>query len=411
MSLSTWIRNAGAPIALVASIVAWLPAGCSEGAEIAQEPLGEVSIAVNDGPHGADPEPPWKLLALSAGGPYGFATRDLVLVDETRPVPATPTSAGAPERTLPTRVYYPAVPRWLTASPPPEQPVPVAPGGPFPIVAYAHGLTSRGLPARFMAEHLASHGYIVVAPLFPLTRGDAPGGPTVADITNQPGDLAFVMDEVAQHPDFAMSVDTQHRGIMGFSAGGLTVVLAAYHPVLHIPGIQAAVAQSPAVTCLLGPAVYSRPLPMLIVTGTADELVPAREPELAFVRAPAPVILAELLGGTHSGLMNQELPFVRNTDTAECQRLLASGATGAGNDEFFEGVTAGVGPDAFDGSICTPLCSDEFVQTMGATRQLMLTRAATLAHFDAHLKGRSFAAQFLTRYLDREPDVEVFIKH
>ncbi|HSN97378.1 MAG TPA: hypothetical protein VLS89_03735 [Candidatus Nanopelagicales bacterium] len=142
---------------------------------------------LGDGPAGAestDPTGPGEaaiaLEELASPGGYGFATRELVLVDETRPTPPNRGYPGSPVRTLPTRIYYPALPYTLAASPPPEDPVPVAPGGPFPIVAYAHGFTSRGEPGRFMGEHLASHGYIVVAPLFPLTRGDAPGGPTMA---------------------------------------------------------------------------------------------------------------------------------------------------------------------------------------------------------------------------------------
>ena len=414
MRFCSWIRRAVAPSVLVACIVVWLPAGCSQGGESGREPLGESGIAIYGGSQGNNPETPWKLLALAANGPYGFATRDFVFVDETRTVPATASYPGAPVRTLPTRVYYPALPPWLAASPPLEERVPVAAGGPFPVLAYAHGLTSRGENARFHAEHLASHGYIVAAPLFPLSRGDAPGGPTLADAGNQPGDLAFVMNEVAQlggeDADLAAAVDTQRRGILGLSLGGLTVILGAYHPMLQIPGIQAAVAHAP-VSCFLGSAVYARPLPTLILAGTSDELVPPEGPELAFMLAPPPVILAELLGGVHSGFMNRELPFVRNTDTRECQALLSTGATGVGEAELAQDIAEGVGPDAFAGAACTPLCSQELVQTMGATRQLQLTRAATLAHFDAHLRGRATEAQFLTKYLDRNPDVEVFIKH
>lgn len=350
-------------------------------------------------------------------GPFGFATRDFVFVDTTRPTPAYRGCPALPARTLPTRVFYPALPPWLAASPPPADQVPVAPGGPFPIVAYAHGLTSRGGPSRFMAEHLASHGYIVAAPRFPLSNGDAPCGPTIADVAHQPGDLAFVMDQVAQlggdDADLGAAVNPQKRGIMGFSAGGLTVLLAAYHPVLQIPGIQAAVAQAP-VSCFLGSASYQPdyPVPTLILAGTADELVPVdSDPEVAFARAPAPVTLAELIGGTHSGFMNNELPFVNNTDTRECELLLSSGGTDpAGTAAFVADISAGVGPGAVDPSTCAPLCSQSFTQTMGATRQLRLARAATLAHFDAHLRGSITGAVYVNHGLDELPDVEVSTK-
>ncbi|HSP79616.1 MAG TPA: hypothetical protein VLQ93_13855 [Myxococcaceae bacterium] len=200
---------------------------------------------------------PATLESLASPGPYGFATRDFVFVDTSRPTPPNRDYPGAPQRTLPTRVWYPACPPDTAASPPPGDRIPVASGGPFPLLAYAHGLTSLGDTARFVTEHLATHGYVVIAPLFPLSNRNAPGGPTIEDLANQPEDLAFVMRQVAllsgADADLAAAVDTQHRGLLGFSAGGLTVLIGTYHPVLALDGIQATVAQAPAISCMLGP--------------------------------------------------------------------------------------------------------------------------------------------------------------
>lgn len=345
---------------------------------------------------------------FSAPGLYGFATRDYVFVDNSRPTPPNNTYPGSPVRTLRTRVFYPASPRGLTASPPPAVPVPIANDGPFPIVAYAHGLTSRGEPSRYMCEHLATHGYICAAPLFPLSNGEAPGGPTIADAGNQPADLNFVMNQVALVPEIGPAVDTQKRGILGLSLGGLTVLLATYHPVLKIPNLKASVAQAP-VSCFLGPATYSRPIPTLIIAGTADMLVPIEGPEKAFNLAPPKVGLMKLLGGTHSGFMSTEQPLVVNSDIRACQLLLAAGPQG-GNGALKAAITNGVGPDAYDPMGCGPLCGQVLTQTMGATRQLKLTRAATLAQFEAVLRGNPIALAFLTGGLDPQPDVEVSFK-
>lgn len=349
---------------------------------------------------------------LAHRGPYGFATRDLVLVDATRPTPANNTCSGSPVRTLPTRVFHPAWPATRTASPPPPQPVPVAGGGPFPLLAYAHGLTSRGESARHFVEHLASHGYFVAVPLFPLSNGGAPGGPTFADMANQAGDLGFVQDRLGQldgsNADIAAAADTQRRGLLGFSAGGLTVLIAAHHPVLHLQNIDAAVVHAP-VSCFLGPGSFAQPVPLTIIAGTADELVPLPGPEKVYALAPPPVTLVELVGGNHAGFMNTERLFVQNTDRRECELLLTSGGT-QGFEAFEADITAGVGPDALDPSGCTPLCSEQFTQTMGATRQIKLARAATLAHFEAVLRGNAYAAAFLEHALDDLPDVEVSTK-
>lgn len=400
---------------LVAAFALWAGVAHAEGSGgVARD--GEVARKGGDtppsGPCAKRPRPtPAYLETLSAEGPYGFATRDFVFVDPSRSTPPNRSFPGSPVRTLKTRVFYPVCDPQLEVSPPPENRVPVASGGPFPLLAYAHGLTSRGEPVRFMAEHLATHGYVVVAPQFPLSQGDAPGGPTIVDIPNQPGDLDFVMRQVAQlggpDADLAAAVDTSRRGVLGLSAGGETVLIAAYHPALKID-IQSAVAHAP-VACFFGAPFYSRPLPTLIVSGTADELVPPSGPERAFTLAPPPVTLVELLGGTHSGFMNRERPYVENTDTRECELLMETDPM-QGQAEFVARLTAGVDPGVFEPSACLPLCGQRYEQTMGATRQIRLTRAATLAHFEATLRGRTDAAQFLTRILDRYPDVEVRTK-
>ncbi|WP_395856062.1 alpha/beta hydrolase family protein [Cystobacter fuscus] len=360
---------------------------------------------------------PATLEGLGSRGPYGFATRDLVFVDNSRPTLPNRSFPGAPQRTLPTRIYYPVCPPDTSASPPSGERIPVAGGGPFPLLAYAHGLTSLGDTARHVTEHLATHGYIIVAPLFPLSVGTAPGGPTFEDTANQPADLAFVMRQVAQltgaNADLGGAVDTRRRALLGFSLGGMTVLIGTYHPVLALDGIQSSVVQAPAITCILGPAFFARPLPTLIISGTADELIPISAPERIFSLAPAPVILVELLGGTHSGFMNREVPFVQNTDTMECQALLDSGATGdqdALHSRFAEELRRGAGPGVLVPGGCTPLCSQRFTQTMGATRQLRLVRAATLAHFEATLRNRWDAMWFLSEQLGEEPDADVFVK-
>jgi dienelactone hydrolase len=355
------------------------------------------------------PRPP-TVEAYASPGPYGFAVREFVFIDSSRPTPPNRAYPGAPQRTLPTRVYYPACPPDTAASIPAGPRIPVAAGGPFPLLAYAHGLTASG-EAR-IAEHLASHGYITVAPRFPLSSRVAPGGPTFQDIANQPADVAFVMRQVAllsgADTDLGAAVDSRRRGLVGFSAGGLTTLIAAHHPVLALDGIQAAVAQAP-VSCFLGPAFFERPLPTLILAGTADELVPIAGPRGAFALAPPPVTLMELLGGTHSGFMNRELPFITNSDTPECQLLLDSGATeGEVGGRFEQDITRGVGPGVLHPTQCTPLCSERFTQTMGATRQRTLNYAATLAHFEATLRERGDAAFFLTHVLAAQPDVQVF---
>jgi dienelactone hydrolase len=347
---------------------------------------------------------------LGSPGPFDVGEADVVLVDRSRPTRPNGTFAGAPERTLATRIWFPSAPGGDGARPTlPEG------AGPFPLIGYGHGyLSSRG-EAPELKRHLASHGYVVVAPDFPLSNGGAVGGPTIADMASQPGDLAFVLAEAEHLPGplaaISAGVDPSRRGIAGLSLGGGTTLIAAYHPTLHVEGIAAAVAFAPA-SCFFGPALYAHAVPTLILAGDADEIVPLDSgPARGFASAPPPVALARLIGGNHLGFIGAEIPGVPNTDRAIGCGAVENAGTG-GIEELFVDLTAGAGPDAVDATSCgTGICAQSFVQTMHADRQVELTKIATLAHFEAILRGRADAARYLAEVFAADnPDVELSVK-
>ena len=99
----------------------------------------------------------------------------------------------------------------------------------------------------YLTQHLASYGYVVAAPDFPLSNGNAPGLPTFFDLANQPGDVRFVIDQLLTlsaetQSAFAAGIDRTRIGLTGFSMGGSTTILAALHPTLRDPRVQAAAA-------------------------------------------------------------------------------------------------------------------------------------------------------------------------
>ena len=49
---------------------------------------------------------------------------------------------------------------------------------------------------RALLTAWAAAGYVVAAPLFPLSSSETPGGPDGGDIGNQPGDMSFVIDQM-----------------------------------------------------------------------------------------------------------------------------------------------------------------------------------------------------------------------
>jgi len=97
--------------------------------------------------------------ARLAAGPYTVERTEFTWIDSTRPTDSNGDYAGASDRRLEVALWSPT-----DAS------------GPRPLVVYSHGFMSTRDRGTHLAEHLASHGYVVVAASFPLTNFNAPGG-------------------------------------------------------------------------------------------------------------------------------------------------------------------------------------------------------------------------------------------
>lgn len=368
-----------------------------------------VASACSDGGSSSGTSTTLDVETLSTPGPYAVGEAQLTLVDPSRPTQPIGTYAGAPDRTLPTRIWYPATSAGNGATPSAD--------GPFPIIAWAHGFSSANFEGQFVGAHLASHGYVVVAPTFPLSNGGAPAGPSIADMTNQPGDLDFVMREIAggaAGDAIAAAIDDTRRGIGGLSLGGGTVLIGAYHPTWRMENVSAAMALAPA-SCFFGEGLYGDgSLPMLIVTGDSDMLVLLEDgPGRAFRWADEPIQLLTLHGGNHVGFLGIEGNDGRNADAG-----IGCGAIGVGGSIAASGIgplstllQEGVGPSAFDASSCLGSCIEEVPAAMPASRQLQITRAAALAHFDGELRGDRAKARWLASELAKqESDVSTALR-
>jgi predicted dienelactone hydrolase len=148
----------------------------------------------------------------AAGPARSVRTWQVTLVDTSRPTDATTSIPAQSERVLATTITYP-----------------VGVKHPVPLVVLAHG--DNGNPNKFsrLIGAWAAAGYVVAAPAFPLTSNTTPGGGNPADVSNQPADVSFVIDQILKM-DRARSgsplaglVDKKHIGVAGLSLGGSTV--------------------------------------------------------------------------------------------------------------------------------------------------------------------------------------------
>ena len=169
-------------------------------------------------------------------GAYGVGVTTTTFEDRSRGTMQNGSAPASPSRRLVTEIWYPTD---AGESDDPQRDAPLADERrPFPLIMYSHGFMSFRTEGAMLARHLASHGYIVASPDFPLSNFNTPGGPTTADVPEQPGDVSFLIDELLARSadssdEWFGAVDTERMGATGLSLGGLTTLLVTFHVSLH----------------------------------------------------------------------------------------------------------------------------------------------------------------------------------
>ncbi|MCA9666305.1 MAG: hypothetical protein KC503_11980 [Myxococcales bacterium] len=372
--------------------------------------------------------------ALAAPGSYPVGRMQLTFVDTARRTPANGSYGGAAERRLSTLVYYPAQKKqwWQVRADIAKT------GGPFPLVVYSHGYSSSNLEASDLASHLASHGFIVAAPTFPLSNLLAPGGATIRDVVEQPGDVKTVIDQMlaksaASGDVFAGAVDAQRIAAAGLSLGGLTTLLAAYHRRLGDPRIRAAVAFAAPSALFAADYYQRRPLPLLVLHGDIDAFVDYQlNARTSLDRQRPNVTLVSVRAGSHAGFSSLDPQFLfdalgklvapkgsnpNNPDALGCgvvaQRL---GAQASSLDEgFFKrvgGAEDGIIVPAPGQKVKLPCEGDNINKpAIDAEKQLAIARRAALAFlqatFAADATERARHCHYLRSVLPTDANVTV----
>ncbi len=189
-------------------------------------------------------------------------------------------------RTLVTTVWYPA-----------RESAGGSGNGPYPLIVFAHGLGGSPQEYAQLLRSWAGAGYVVAAPLFPLSSSKTPGGPDEGDIGNQPGDMSFVIGQVLKAsatPDVALSglVDPNEIGAAGHSNGAITTLGLVANSCCRDSRVMAAVVMA-GTTEGLGSGSYNLAdaPPLLVVQDLHDGIVPYADAVTIFNQARGPKAL------------------------------------------------------------------------------------------------------------------------
>lgn len=236
------------------------------------------------------------------------------------------------DRKIPVDVY------WSTAATPDK-----------PVIVFSHGFGSVRTELRYLAEHLASHGYVVAALEHPgsneANTNLALQGKTrimkPQEFLNRPQDISFVLDELeklnqtANNP-LAGKLATTNAMVVGYSFGGGTALAIAGAELqlerlkqrckknltslslaenmqciaqelpenryqLRDTRIKQAIALNPTTSLMFGETGLTKvQVPTLVLAGSADKTTPAlTEQIVGFDKIPSPKWLVGILGGTH----------------------------------------------------------------------------------------------------------------
>ena len=334
------------------------------------------------------------------GGIYDVSYFDVELVDDTRPTQKNGDYAGSDERRLQTRIWYPD-------------------GfvGSAPLLIYSHGFMSSRSGGSYLAEHFASHGYIIAAMDYPLTNMNAPGGPLVKDVVNQADDISFLIDQFVSWDTDASSqfyerVDEQRIGVMGLSLGGMTSTLAAFHPRSADLRISAAVSIAGPVF-LFGSDFYeSRDIPFMMIASPIDAMIDYQTNAATVLPNVKGAVLVTMDKASHTGFADpgRYLRWLDNPDLLGCT-MVTRGLEKTADEPWANELGS-----VEEGILVVPqtaLCTiDPLPSAMNPVRQQWLTTLAVYSFFESKFAlselRRQEAAEFLLNTMSTEiPQVTV----
>ena len=263
-------------------------------------------------------------------------------------------------------------------------------GDTYPLIIFSHGFGGFNIQSLSLMEHLASFGFVVVAPNHTgNTQADQSSLDPEAD---RLPDVAFTIDEMAAAnlngaSSFFGHIDANNVGVAGHSYGGMTALfMAAGHGgLLADPRVKAIMPVAPSSASLTDAELQGITIPTLLMVGTLDGLRPETARSYGLISSAPDLFRVDVTGANHTHFAN----------VCDIGNVLIANGIGP---ESWAAVGAAALVPIYESTCVPPAFSiDE------ATRLQNLFAAAL---FRTYLSGDpGYAAYLTSTYAITEPDI------
>ena len=259
-----------------------------------------------------------------------------------------------------------------------------------PLIVFSHGFGSVRTDLRYLAEHLASHGYVVAALEHPgsnetSSKVVSKGKNRLVEpqeFLDRPRDISFILDELAQLNQTANNplqgkLATNNVMVVGYSFGGGTALALAGGELqienlkqrcqqklgktnlsetlqcvaqvlpektyqLRDARIKQAIALNPTTSLMFGETGLTKvQIPTLILSSSADKITPAlTEQVMGFAKIPSPKWLVGVVGGSHLSVIDPTItPYQEGKPGKPILNKEVTGEQAKDVRKFLKGIT------------------------------------------------------------------------
>ncbi|HEY8057455.1 MAG TPA: alpha/beta hydrolase [Acidimicrobiales bacterium] len=171
--------------------------------------------------------------------------------------------------------------------------------GPWPLVVWVDGPDAPPESYEGLLGEIAAAGHVVVAPTMPGNAGAEAG----VALPFQPDRVRQVIDAVTTGPYAIAAADPEHVAVTGHGLGAMTALAVGFNSCCVDHRVDAVVAVAGGLTAFPGGSYNTGTIPVLLVHGARDDVVPYARSGEALQEVGTSAYLLTVDRGDHDGYL------------------------------------------------------------------------------------------------------------